>query len=98
MKKTKEKSILTVEDMAALLDVYDALEDLDKALGLIIGYEIGIGSESGLMNTFGKISNLICYNSPVFPEDENARLWFYELMDNRKIDNTKKARIFLGRE
>lgn len=94
--KPSNKSVLSVADMTTLLDVYDALEDLDKALGLIIGYEVGIGSESGLMKTFGKVTDLICKNSPIFSSNDDDKAWFYNMMDDRTMDNNLKARLFLG--
>lgn len=91
-----KKSTLTHGDMKKLLDVYDALEDLDSALETIIGYKIGIGSEAGLMRVFGYVADIICQSSPIFSTGDEERDWFYDLLDNRSVDNDIKASIFLN--
>ena len=93
------ESTLTIKDMVTLLEVYDALEELDQALAIIVG-DIGIRS-SGLMRELDKVSSLIVNASAAKEPQEdvdNPNEWIYELLDDRTIDNEQKARMLLGLE
>ena len=93
------KSTLTVKDMMTLLEINDALEELDQALTIIVG-DIGIGSD-GLMRELDKVSSVIVNASVVKEPQEdvdNPNEWIYELLEDKTIDNERKARMLLGME
>lgn len=95
----KDKSFLNLEDMVTLLEVNDALEELNHAMTVIVG-DIGIGSD-GLMSELDKVSSLIAKLCPVSkPADDDLapNEWIYELLEDKTVDNERKARILLGLE
>ena len=93
------KSTLTVKDMVTLLEINDTLEELDQALKVIVG-DVGIGSD-GLIRKLDKISSVIVNASVVKEAQEdvdNPNEWIYELLEDKTIDNERKAKMLLGLE
>ncbi len=91
------KSTLTLEDMVTLLEVNDALDKLSDTLETIVG-DIGIGSD-GLMRELDKISSLIVKMSAAKKLQETVtdnNEWIYELLDDKSVDNERKAGILMG--
>ena len=93
------KSTLTVKDMVTLLEINDALDELHEALIVIAG-NVGIGSD-GLIRKLNKIISVIVNASVVKEAQEtldNPNEWIYELLEDKTIDNERKARMLLGME
>ena len=93
------KSTLTVKDMVTLLEINNALDELHEALIVIAG-NVGIGSD-GLIRKLNKIISVIVNASVVKEAQEtldNPNEWICELLEDKTIDNERKAKMLLGVE
>ena len=83
--------------MFELLEMYDAKEALIQVLDMLIGdrYEAGYGE--GIMGNLSYAYDIIARNSPLHESGRNVEdTLFGQILDNKAIDNHKKARLLLG--
>ena len=82
--------------MFELLEMYDAKEVLIQVLDMLIGdrYEAGYGE--GIMGNLSYAYYIIARNSPLRESGRNVEdTLFGQILDNKAIDNHKKARFLL---
>ena len=83
--------------MFELLEMYDAKEALIQVLDMLIGdrYEAGYGE--GIIGNLSYAYDIIARNSPLRESGRNVEdTLFGQILDNKAIDNHKKARLLLG--
>ena len=83
--------------MFELLEMYDAKEALIQVLDMLIGdrYEAGYGE--GIMGNLSYAYDIIARNSPLRePGRDVEDTLFGQILDNKTIDNHRKARLLLG--
>lgn len=83
--------------MFELLEMYDAKEALIQVLDMLIGdrYEVGYGE--GIIGNLSYAYDIIARNSPLRESGRNVEdTLFGQILDNKAIDNHKKARLLLG--
>ncbi len=100
---SESKSILTLNDMIALLEVNDAVDQLYEALETLIG-SVAVSSND-LLHKLNKIISVIVNASAATKpqKDEEPQetgtddnKWIYQLLDNKTLDNERKAKMLLG--
>ena len=83
--------------MFELLEMYDAKEALIQVLDMLIGdrYEAGYGE--GIIGNLSYAYDIIARNSPLRePRRDVEVTLFGQILDNKTIDNHRKARLLLG--
>ena len=89
---------MTVEQMMKLLQVYDAVKDLEGVMVSLLGYDIGSNYEEGIIGRLSLLEGVICEMSPLddvgemddFAESELGRV----LYDSQR-DLQERAELIL---
>ena len=83
--------------MFELLEMYDAGEALMQVQEMLIGERYSAGYGEGILGNLSYAYDIIARNSPLRePGCDVEVTLFGQILDNKTIDNHKKARLLLG--
>ena len=83
--------------MFELLEIYDAVNNLELIEEMLIGEVSGAGPGEGIMGSLSYVSGIIARFSPVYlPRADYEVSYFWRTLDDKTMDNHRKARILLG--
>lgn len=85
--------------MFELLEVYDAVCQLEKVGEMLYGAEDAPGYGEGILGNLSYVADIIMRNSPIYvPGEEIEDTEFGKILFDKEMDNKKKARLLLGAE
>lgn len=85
------------QTMYELLEIYDAVQKLYVVDELLTGIQHEAGYGEGILGNLSYVSDIIKRHSPLYrPGEDLEKSEFWQLLENQKIDNRKKAEILLG--
>lgn len=85
------------QTMFELLEMYDAVNELEKIEIMLIGESVGIGPGEGIMGNLSYVTEIIKRHSPVYSSGvDYEESYFGKILEDEKMDNHRKARILLG--
>ena len=83
--------------MYELLEVNDAIDELHVVQEMLAGVDMGCGFGEGILGNLSYVETIIARNSPLYhPYDDEAGERYLEILDDKEMDNHRKARILLG--
>jgi len=85
------------QTMFKLLEIYNATQDIWKIQEMLIGIPCDVGYGEGILGELDYTQEIISKFSPVYdPTEDYEESKFWQILDNREIDNHVKARLLLG--
>ena len=85
--------------MFELLEIYDARDALMRIQEMLIGEEYEAGYGEGIIGNLSYAYDIISRNSPLYDPTRNVEdTRFGQIIEDKAIDNHKKARLLLGLE
>ena len=85
------------QTMFELLEVYDAVNGLEKIEVMLVGESVGVGPGEGIMGSLSYVPEIIRRHSPIYiPGVDYEDSHFGRILEDEKMDNHRKARILLG--
>ncbi len=83
--------------MFELLEIYDATEELQRVLVMLINEDIAPGYEDGILGKLSRVMDIIRRNSPLYrPGEDYDRSEICRILENEVLDNHQKSRLLLG--
>ena len=77
--------------MIDLIHIYDAVEELNNASDIAVGYG------EGILGELNRVSDVIANNSPIYDEHQDfSTQRLGQVLNNRDISADERVRILLG--
>lgn len=74
-----------------LLEIYDAVNELEKLQELLVGISVSVGPGEGILGNLSYVSDIIIRHSALTDTNE-----ILQILHNTALDNHAKARILVG--
>ena len=85
------------QTMFELLEMYDAVNELEEIEVMLVGESVGVGPGEGIMGSLSYVPEIIRWHSPIYiPGADYKDSRFGRILEDEKMDNHRKARILLG--
>lgn len=85
------------QTMFKLLEIYNATQDIWKIQEMLIGITCDVGYGEGILGALDYAQEVIAKFSPVYnPGEDYEESKFWQILDDREMDNHVKARLLLG--
>lgn len=78
--------------MYELLEIYDAVTELEKFQEMLIGVSVAVGPGEGILGNLSYVAEIILRHSPNLSVTE-----LETILENDKLSNREKARLLLTR-
>ena len=97
MYKQLGEKAMDEKTMYELLEIYDAVMELEEVEEMLTGTTISTGYEEGIMGKLSYVFQIIARYSPLFTPDVDFEITdFGRVLEDDDLDNHEKARILLG--
>ncbi len=82
------------QTMFELLEIYDAKEELERISEELSGVAFATGYDEGILGKLSRVTDIIMRGSPL--DDDQTEFW--EILEDKSLENHRKARMLLGLE
>lgn len=85
------------QDMIALIQIFDAKEELEEIVKQLSGNQLAHGFDNGIIGNLSRVTDLIAKHSPIYDDDldyENQLLG--QTLLNKQLSYDERADIILG--
>ena len=89
-----EERNITMDErtMYELLEIYDAVTELEKFQEMLIGISVAVGPGEGILGNLSYVAEIILRHSPNLSATE-----LETILEDKTLSNRKKARLLLTR-
>jgi hypothetical protein len=85
------------QTMFELLEMYDAVNGLEKIEIMLIGESVATGPGEGIMGNLSYVTEIIRRHYPIYTPGVNYEdTYFGKILEDEEMDNHRKARVLLG--